>query len=238
MARLSLAAAAFLAAVFAGCASTDDVLDDKERMLAGKEDENSAMQRQIADQQASEGILTKQLETERDKVRDLEARNQKLQEERDALARDLSSAKTVSRPDVRNTDPDIEVLTRPNGDVVLRIPDRVTFASGQATLTNEGKAVLGRVAAILNRNPENGISIEGHTDDTPVVSTKKTWENNVTLSVARALAVRKYLVTSGKVAENRCRVVGWGEWHPAADGKSKDVRAKNRRVEIVLYRGD
>jgi chemotaxis protein MotB len=238
MSRFKRAAMALVLGVLAGCATTEDVLDDKERMLSGKEEDNAAMQRQLTDQQANESILTKQLDAEREKVRDLEARNQKLQEERDAMAKELSGVRSASKTDINVNDPDIEVVQRPNGDVVLRIPDRVTFDSGKASLTSGGKKVLGKIAAILNRHPEEKISIEGHTDDTPVLKSKGTWENNLTLSVARALAVRSYLVGNGKISEGRCRVVGWGEHNPAFAGKSKDIRSKNRRVEIVLYRGD
>jgi OOP family OmpA-OmpF porin len=53
------------------------------------------------------------------------------------------------------------------------------------------------------------------------------------LSVARSEAVKAYLVSKG-IDKNRIYTEGKGETSPVADNKTKEGRAKNRRVEIEV----
>ena len=78
------------------------------------------------------------------------------------------------------------------------------------------------------------MSVEGHTDDQPVK--KSRWKNNLNLSIARALEVRRFLSAKARVSADRMRIAAYGEHAPITPSKSKAARAKNRRVEIVLYR--
>jgi OOP family OmpA-OmpF porin len=77
-----------------------------------------------------------------------------------------------------------------------------------------------------------GISLEviiavGHTDSVGADA------YNQKLSVARSDAVKAYLVSQG-IDKNRVYTEGKGEKQPAADNKTSDGRAKNRRVEIEV----
>jgi OOP family OmpA-OmpF porin len=56
---------------------------------------------------------------------------------------------------------------------------------------------------------------------------------NQKLSVRRAEAVKAYLVSKG-IEKNRIYTEGKGEKQPVADNKTKEGRAKNRRVEIEV----
>jgi OOP family OmpA-OmpF porin len=67
----------------------------------------------------------------------------------------------------------------------------------------------------------------GHTDSVG------TDAYNQKLSVRRADAVKKYLVSKG-IAANRIQIEGKGESQPVADNKTDDGRAKNRRVQIEV----
>ena len=110
---------------------------------------------------------------------------------------------------------------------------KVTYAADaffdfdKAVLKAEGKAKLDDlVAKVKDINLEVIIAV-GHTDSVggdPY---------NQKLSVKRSEAVKAYLVSKG-IEKNRVYTEGKGEKQPVADNKTKDGRAKNRRVEIEV----
>ena len=101
------------------------------------------------------------------------------------------------------------------------------FDFDKAVLKPEGKAKLDdMVSKIGGLNLEVVIAV-GHTDSVG------TDAYNQKLSVRRSEAVKAYLVSKG-VEKNRIYTEGKGEKQPVADNKSKDGRAKNRRVEIEV----
>jgi OOP family OmpA-OmpF porin len=103
----------------------------------------------------------------------------------------------------------------------------VLFDFDKAVLKNEGKGKLDDLASKVNAiNLEVVIAI-GHTDSIG------TDAYNQKLSVRRAESVKAYLVSKG-VAPNRVYTEGKGEKQPVASNKTKDGRAKNRRVEIEV----
>jgi chemotaxis protein MotB len=119
------------------------------------------------------------------------------------------------------------------GNFYVSIPASITFASGKADLTKQGKEALGVVAATLKRDHADGhYWIEGHTDTDPI--TKSKWGSNRELSSARAMAVLTYLVEDCEIPDESCVIVGHGQYDPIADGGDSAAKARNRRVEIVV----
>ena len=113
------------------------------------------------------------------------------------------------------------------------VSEKVTFAADaffdtdKSVLKAEGKAKLddlvGKMGAI---NLEVIIAV-GHTDS------DGSDPYNQKLSVRRSEAVKAYLTTKG-VEKNRVYTEGKGEKQPVADNKTKEGKAKNRRVEIEV----
>ena len=110
---------------------------------------------------------------------------------------------------------------------------KVTYAADaffdfdKAVLKPEGKAKLDDlVSKVKDINLEVIIAV-GHTDSIG------TDAYNQKLSVRRAEAVKAYLVSKG-IEKNRVYTEGKGEKQPVADNKTKEGRAKNRRVEIEV----
>ncbi|MFM7026619.1 MAG: outer membrane protein OmpA [Limnohabitans sp.] len=110
---------------------------------------------------------------------------------------------------------------------------KVTYAADaffdfdKAVLKKEGKAKLDDlVGKVKGINLEVIIAV-GHTDSVG------TDAYNQKLSVRRAEAVKAYLVSKG-IEKNRVYTEGKGEKQPVADNKTKEGRAKNRRVEIEV----
>ena len=150
---------------------------------------------------------------------------------------DLSDA----RQEIQNKELEIADLRRrlaskppvvtPRGGVreVITVSGGVLFKTGSANLTAGGKRKLDSVAAdIKRRYPGHLISVEGHTDNSPMIVTKPKWGTNTWLSANRANAVATHLISRG-ISENLVRVVGYGPTKPTGRGREQD-----RRVEIVV----
>ena len=79
---------------------------------------------------------------------------------------------------------------------------------------------------------DNEIRVDGHTDSTPIESTR--FPTNWELSTARALAVTRYLSETDRIQASRLMAAGFGEFRPLFVNDTRDHRALNRRVEIHL----
>lgn len=121
-------------------------------------------------------------------------------------------------------------LVKDRGAVVLRIKDSILFAAGGATLRPEAHAVLAKVAEMVRPLPLS-LRIEGHSDDTP---TGNGDFSNWDLSVARSIAVLKFLGKENLLPLDRMSSVGYGAQKPLVPNISAENRAMNRRVEFVL----
>ena len=120
-----------------------------------------------------------------------------------------------------------------DGHVVVTIPSSITFAAGQAKLSTAGQKALRKVAAKLRSEfPGARFSIEGHTDADPI--SKSAFASNRDLSLARAMAVLRFLVEDCQIADDHCIVAGHGQYQPVAPNQKEADKARNRRVEIVV----
>lgn len=117
------------------------------------------------------------------------------------------------------------------GRIVINLPNNVLFPSGHTSLNWEGQQALKKIADVLKEFPERRYQIEGHTDDVPISSA--TFPSNWELSAARALSVLHIMVDEGVKPEN-ISAAGFGEYRPRADNATKEGRALNRRIEIIM----
>jgi peptidoglycan-associated lipoprotein len=106
--------------------------------------------------------------------------------------------------------------------------DGYKFRTNKYALSDEEKVKLLDFASKLKSdNRSVYLEIQGHTD-----STGKP-DYNVELGEERAEAVRLFLNEQG-VALNRMNTISYGETAPVADNRTKNGRAQNRRVQIVV----
>ena len=139
------------------------------------------------------------------------------------LAEELYKAGMKDMAEVQITDKQIRI----------NIAAPVLFSSGKAKLGSTSSEVLGPVAQVLNKLP-NDIIIEGHTDSVPVKSGD--YPTNWELSAARADAVVSLLAEKYSVPQERMIAAAYGEHRPAAPNDTAEGRARNRRIEIVVSR--
>jgi chemotaxis protein MotB len=153
-------------------------------------------------------------------------------------------------------------VTTADGAVKLELVDQILFPVGEADLTQQGKDVLAKVGAALKDVEDKQVWVQGHTDDQPIVIRKPkakpeppkkplkkgakpakpepkepekpdavlVFMTNWELSAARALTVVHYLQDDAKLDPTRLAAVAFSQYRPVSK-----VKAKNRRIEIVLY---
>jgi outer membrane protein OmpA-like peptidoglycan-associated protein len=160
-------------------------------------------------------VQKKDLETQ---MAALAAENQRTAAERDELAQRLTGA-LATVADTQNT----------ARGVVVNLSD-ILFDTNKATLKPDAKLTIAKLTGVLSVFPKLNLRVEGYTDSTG------TDEINNKLSRDRAASVVEFLQAEG-IAGSRITSEGYGSKYPVASNDSKEGKAKNRRVEIVLAEG-
>ena len=124
---------------------------------------------------------------------------------------------------------DVELTSR-SGGFQLEIGETVLFDLGSADLTNEGRAILRSISAVLVAQDAN-ISVEGHTDSVPISS--RQFPTNWELSTQRATTVVRHLLAAG-IPNARLKAVGYADTRPRESNATAQGRARNRRVDLVI----
>jgi outer membrane protein OmpA-like peptidoglycan-associated protein len=105
--------------------------------------------------------------------------------------------------------------------------NNIFFATAKTTLKPESFIELDKVVKFLKDNPAIKIEIGGHTDNVGNAA------SNLKLSAGRAAAVEKYLESKG-IHKDRILSKGYGMTKPVSENKTKEGKAKNRRVEFKI----
>ncbi len=127
----------------------------------------------------------------------------------------------------QNLGNDRVTITNTGDRLIVTLPQDITFASDSAVLSGGIQNDLMAVANNLQSYPDSTVQIIGHTDSTGEAG------YNQNLSVQRANAVTNVLAGSG-VPQFRLQGIGRGEDQPVASNLTKEGKAQNRRVEIVI----
>ena len=114
-----------------------------------------------------------------------------------------------------------------DGDKLLIRLKAMAFPSGKADLPNSSLALLAKVKDVAqDLNPQQ-VVVQGHTDS---IGTSAT---NLELSQHRAESVANYLGSNG-LSSDKIQAVGEGFKKPIASNKTKEGRAQNRRVDVII----
>jgi chemotaxis protein MotB len=116
------------------------------------------------------------------------------------------------------------------GLVVSISSDDVLFALGSTQIDPRGRRVIGTIAEALGDFP-NPLQVEGHTDDLPI---RRAGYTNWNLSTDRAVAVLSLLIERYGLPPDQVGAAGYGEYRPLDDNGTREGRARNRRVDIVV----
>jgi OOP family OmpA-OmpF porin len=109
----------------------------------------------------------------------------------------------------------------------------VLFKFDSAKLTDDARQQLDQMTTgQVGSLKRYFVAIQGFTDKTGTV------EHNLDLSRRRAEAVQTYLVAEHNIPVYRIQIVGLGKDKPVDEGKGREARERNRRVEVTIFSAD
>jgi len=135
-----------------------------------------------------------------------------------------------------------QIETEIPGAVVERVDDGIIvtfdehsgvyFATNKFNLNYSSQETLDKLSGVLREYMDTNVLVIGHTDSAG------SDELNMNLSKNRANTVTSYFVGSKGLGEQRFTTQWYGETQPKFDNSTKEGRAKNRRVNIVIVPND
>jgi chemotaxis protein MotB len=230
----------------------DDLL--KTRSYAQSVDnQNSQLQERLKEKQSETEFLQNNTQQMLGRLQDLSVMSDKQADavrksleklaERDVYIKDLQSA--MARKDSLNlalvmnlkgslgnvADDDLNIEVE-KGVIYISISDKLLFQSGSYNLTPRAMDVLGKVAVVLNNQPNIEFLVEGHTDNVPIktAAIRDNWD----LSVLRATSVVRALQERFKIDPKRMTAGGRSQYQPLVANDTPANRAVNRRTRIVV----
>ncbi len=165
------------------------------------------------------------------------------------IAKSISGAENPASLDSIRREIDSEISRQKLQDVVrttvfdngleVSLNSGLVFDSGKATIRPELETTVGSMLKVLAPySTKYSFAVEGHTDQTPIVSGGP-FATNWELSSARAIVVRQRLEDAG-IQRNRIRVEGYADTKPLSEdqlvGLTPEQRlARHRRVVVRIY---
>lgn len=210
------------------CQNTMDkqLLADQDQQLANLTTDRQRNQAKLDRILAENRTLNEQIGFEQQRNSELQQRVSAA--EAAVTARDLETDKLNTSFQGLNVE-----VGRRGGFIVLGMSSELTFSSGKAELSKQGRETLSKVGDVLKTDyAGKTLWVEGHTDNEQ--PKKSGWKNNLALSANRAMSVADFLTGDLGLDPTMVRVAGYGEFAPKMANDTPEGRAKNRRVEILI----
>ena len=224
--RQSAVLAVLAATLVAGCA-TKGYVRQNVQPVQSKVD-------QVADQANKQGDeINKTQQDVAKNAKDISATDEKASGADRRAGEAMTSATQANQKSDKNT----QEISELRG-VIANIDDykvaneaTVLFGFNQANLSKDDQAQLDSLAQEAAQHKRYFVAVEGYTDQTGPAA------YNLELSKRRADAVVQYLA-GHNVPFYQIRTIGVGDQQPVDTGKTREARAKNRRVEVKIFAAD
>lgn len=209
-----------------------DLLEREKRIselqnnVKDREDKVATLQSEVKDREAKVSKLQNDLNAREQRVKELE----KLIAQKEASVKAMKDK--ISKA-LLGFNKDELTVNIEDGKIHVSLEEQLLFQSGSYKLDTKGEQALQKLAEALSNNSDDfSVMVEGHTDDVPYNGSgviKDNWD----LSVLRATSIVKVLVKN-KLDPKKVIASGRGEFLPKVAGTTKEERAKNRRIEIII----
>ncbi|MCI5056088.1 MAG: OmpA family protein [Flavobacteriales bacterium] len=201
-------------------------LQNSRESLLDKEDELRRLQWDLEKKEGSLNDLNKELQKREARVKELEF----IIKEKDDKVAALKKKVTDALLGYEGKGLTIE---QKNGKIYVSLEAKLLFPKGSTAIDQGGRKALNKLSEALENQDDINIMVEGHTDDDPVNGSghlKDNWD----LSVLRATAVVRILLDNKNIDPSRLTASGRGEHLPLNANETKDDKAHNRRIEVIL----
>ncbi len=158
---------------------------------------------------------------------DLKKTESVLKSQEEQLARASTQVRFQKAMDeARKVLPQSDALVYQQGNTLVFRLKRINFKSGTSVIPESSKPLLTKVDGIIKKLDADKVVVQGHTDSVGAEDV------NQRLSTARAVSVATYFssLRGGYPTE----YIGYGESNPIASNETKEGRATNRRVDLVV----
>lgn len=213
-------------------AQLESEIDALNKQVAFLKDNNNTVVNQLKDLSVISSTQAESIKKSLDNIGSKDAYIQTLQQ---AMSRkdSLNMALVMNLKGALNNinDEDIEIKVE-KGVVFISISDKLLFKSGSYDLSGQALTVLGKVAQVLNNQPQIEFLVEGHTDNVPIKNACLI--DNWDLSVKRATAVVRTLQNQFSIDPKRMTAGGRSEFIPVESNETASGKAANRRTRIVI----
>jgi outer membrane protein OmpA-like peptidoglycan-associated protein len=198
------------------------IYDQQQQLKANKtsiSEANAQTQEANARTQVANTDASNKEAQEQQKIQSLEGQNQQYAD-KEALNQKIASIKAEFSPS------EAEVV-RDGNKIIVRLKS-MKFSTSQFELTTSSLDTLQKVKEMIAAVPVTKVIVEGHTDSIGGE------EKNMALSQKRAETIKKYLVSEKSLPEDKVEAKGFGYERPLTTNKTKEGRATNRRVDVVI----
>ena len=200
-------------------------LQETQNSLLTKEDELNNLSNSLAEKQLALEKAQEELEARSARVAELEY----IINKKDSMVTVLKQR--ISKALIGLEGEGLTVVQK-NGKVYISLEEDLLFASGKYQVGTAGISALNKLSAALADQKDLEILVEGHTDSIPI--SKGSLKDNWDLSVLRATAVVKALMSNPNLNPTQLTAAGRGEYLPFKSNTTSKGRAANRRIEIIL----
>lgn len=114
---------------------------------------------------------------------------------------------------------------------IMELEGSIMFGPGDSKILPAARRIFMKLLPIISGTPYRVI-VQGHTDDIPIKGGK--FPSNWELSSSRAGSVVRFFIEQGKLQSRRFSAMGCADTKPLVENNSKENRARNRRVSIVM----
>ncbi|HEV3412956.1 MAG TPA: OmpA family protein [Puia sp.] len=213
-------------------------VDSLSQQMANQQQQIATLNQQVNDLKQKNGDLTSDaasrqalLSKSKQDLLNQQAKLEHLQELMDRQKKAIEAIKKkMSDALVGFNSSELSVAIK-NGKVYVSLQENLLFPSGSAVVNPKGKEALGKLAAVLNQNPDITVDIEGHTDSIPIHAK---YQDNWDLSLARSASIVRILTTDYRVDPTRVIASGHSQYDPVQPNSTPEGRALNRRTDIIL----